>query len=224
GERGRLARFRAGLLSPARALRSRRPPAGAHREHPFQPILEDQLGMEILHLQIMDSGVYERLSGHQSDDFASQDLDALRRGFAPDRVENHSDARGLKIGEVHRDLGQAAGFEIHSHGFDAREAAARSADLLGNGFRYAHLWSVEVDVVGDQKLARSDYRRARRGVQSSLPELRTKVRLALGIGEDFLADAFKLPAPDVLEVAPLGPARRRFVKVSGNLEPSPRLF
>ena len=51
-----------------------------------------------------------------------------------------------------------------------------------------------------------------------------KIRFARGVGGDFCANAFKLPATDVLQILPLRRGRCRFVEINRNLITLPNLF
>ena len=83
-------------------------------------------------------------------------------------------------------------------------------DLLGD----VDVGRIQEDVVGNQKLARADDRRAGRGMHAGLAE----IGLARGIGRNVGADAFELAAANILQVLAFGRGGGGFVKIDRDLE------
>src|SRR5580658_4744896 len=113
--------------------------------------------------------------------------------------------RLLEVGQVHRNLRQPAHQE--SRTLHKAQSAIREAHRLGNLLRNLHIRSVQENVVGDKKLARSDDCSPRRRMHSSL----AKIRLARRIGRDISPYTLELSSADVLQILPLRRGRRYFV-------------
>ena len=128
------------------------------------------------------------------------------------------DGRLLEVGQVHRDLGQAAHQE--SRALHKAHAAVREAHGLGDFLGDIDVGRVEEDVVGDQKLARADHRRARRGMHARL----AKIRTARGVGGDLGADAFELAAANILQALAFRSSGGGLVEINGNLKALPDLL
>ena len=180
--------------------------------HRGQAVFQDERGIEIFDLQKPFRGLLQGLLRNQSYDLAGNGNDSVAGGFALHVFEDAVDGSLLEVGEVHRDLGHAAHQE--SGALDEAQAAGRKAhgfrDFLGN----ADVGRIQEDVVGDQKLARSYYGCAGRGMHAGLAE----IGLARGIGRDFVADAFELAAANVLQILTFGRGCGGFVKIDRDLE------
>lgn len=75
------------------------------------------------------------------------------------------DGGGLVVGEIHGNLGEAAGVEHDAHGLKVGEAAGAGADLAGDGLGDFEVGSFEVDVVGDEEFTGADDGGAGGGVE-----------------------------------------------------------
>ena len=100
--------------------------------------------------------------------------------------------RLLEVGEIHGNLREAAHKE--SCALYIAESTAGKSHCLGDPLGKIHIRSIQEHIVGNEKLTRSHYRRARRGVDSRI----AKIRPSRGIRRDLVANALKLPAADVL--------------------------
>jgi hypothetical protein len=122
------------------------------------------------------------------------------------------DGRLLEVGQVHRDLGQAA--HQKAGALDEAQAAARKTHGFGDFLGDLDVGRIQEDVVGNEKLARAYDRGSGRGMHARLAE----IGLARGIGRYFGADAFELAAANILQVLAFGSGRGGFVKVDRDLE------
>ena len=160
------------------------------------------------------------LLGNQSDNFARgrTGRDAVTGCFTLDHFKDAVDGRLFKVGKVHRNLRltayqeACAFYEAHSavgeaHGF---------RNFLGN----VDVGSAEEDVIRNQKLARSHHGGACRGMDARV----TKIRAARGIRGDLCADAFELPAANVLEALSFRSSGGGFIQIDGNLKALPDLL
>ena len=128
------------------------------------------------------------------------------------------DRRLLEIGEIHRDLREAA----HQKAGTLYEAHASAGKAYGLGdlFRDIDVRGVKEDVVGNQKLARSYHGCASGGVNPRF----AKIRPPNGISANFSTNPFELSAANVLKPLPFRRPGRGFVKVYGNLIALPDLL
>src|SRR5208337_2034082 len=124
----------------------------------------------------------------------------------------------LKVGQVHGNLGQTAHQE--SGALHKAQTAIGETHGLRDFFRDLNVGRVEEDVVSDEKLARAHDGCARCRMHAGL----AKIRAAGRIGRDLGADAFELPATDVLQILALRRGGGGFVKIDGNLEALPDFF
>src|SRR5208282_2077911 len=128
------------------------------------------------------------------------------------------DGRLFEVGEIHRDLGQAANGK--SCTLDETESAIRKAHGLGDFLRDVDVGRVEEDVVGDEKLARSHDGCSGGGMNARFAE----VGAAGGIGRYLVANAFKLPAANVFQILAFGGGRSRLVEIDRDLIALPDLL
>src|SRR5690348_9790997 len=115
------------------------------------------------------------------------------------------DGRLLEIGEIHRDLSQAAHEETCS--LDEAHSATRKAHSLGDSLRDVDVGRIQEDVVRDKKFAGANNGRASRWMDPRF----SKIWLTRRVGRDIIADAFKLPASDVLKILPFRRSRCCFI-------------
>ncbi len=157
-------------------------------------------------------GLLQGTLGNQADDFAGNGNDSVAGGFALHEFEDAMDGSLVEVGQVHRDLGEAADEEAGS--LDEAQAAAGKAHGFGDFLRDGDIGRIQKDVVGNEKFARADYGRSGGGMDARLAE----IGAARGVGGDFSADAFELAAANVLQILALGSGGGGFIQIDGNLE------
>ena len=193
---------------------ARNPPtATLAAHHGRQAVFKDQRRVEVLHLQEPLGGLFQGQLGDQPDDFARDRHNAVARGLALHELEDAMDGRLLKVGQIHRDLGQAAHQE--SRALDVAQPAGGEAHRLGNLLGDGHVGRVQEDVVGHQRLARADHRGSGGWVHARLAE----VGFAGGVGGDLVANALELAAANVFKILPFGRGGGGLVEINRNREP-----
>lgn len=165
----------------------------------------------------MGGGLGEGGGGHESNDFAAGDGDSEFGCFVLDGRKDGVERGDFKIGEVHRDLGHAAGMEHHAHRFDVRQATRGCADAAGDLFSDGKVSGLEVDVVGQQVFAGADDCCSGSWVKRGTTEVRVTGR----IGKNGLAEGFKATLANDFEAFALGTEGGGFVEVDGNLQLCP---
>src|SRR5437763_4535330 len=104
------------------------------------------------------------------------------------------DRRLLEVSQIHGNLRQTPHQETSA--LYEPQSSTGKAHCFGDLLRDIYIGGVQKDVVGDQEFARTDDRGACGGMHPRLAE----VGLARRVGGDVRTDAFKLAAPDVLEI------------------------
>src|ERR1700687_2541027 len=118
----------------------------------------------------------------------------------------------FEIGQVHRNLGQAAHQE--SGALDKAQPATRNAHSFRDFFGNVNVRRIQEDVVGNQELARTDDGCAGRGMHARFAE----IGRARGIGRYVGTDAFELAATSILQVLALGGSCGGFIQIDRDLE------
>src|SRR4051812_7764990 len=119
-------------------------------------------------MQIMSVGSLQRGGRDHADQFAANDFNATPPAALGDGFENRMEGRDLEIDEVDRDLNLTARGKRETHRLDRAQASVRFADL--SRYRPCHfrIGGAQVDVPGDEELARPHNADAR-GRMAALP-------------------------------------------------------
>ena len=136
----------------------------------------------------------ESRQGRKADDLASDDFDSVAFRFHPDCFQYTVDWVFPVVGNVHRNLDNSLVFELYSACLDGLEAASRLADGARDSVRHVDIIRSEIDVVGDQREARTDGGDDGGGMDSTL----AKVGLPIG-DQQLVCHTIELQAPDVIE-------------------------
>ena len=123
--------------------------------------------------------------------------------------------RLFEIRQVHGNLRQTAHSEPRA--LHIAEPPGRLAHGFGDFFGNADVGRIQENVVSDQRFARANYSRPRRGMQSRLAKIRPARRIRL----DLFPQTLKLSAPDVFQILALRRRCRRLVQIHGHLEALP---
>src|SRR5438874_12066261 len=102
----------------------------------------------------------------------------------------------LKVGEIHRDLGQAAHEEARA--LDETHATAGEAHGLSNLLCDLDIRCVQENVIGDQELSGAHDRRTGCGMNACFANIGASCR----IGPDFGTNSFKLSPSNILQTLP----------------------
>ena len=200
----------------------------------------DQLGLgdadgALLLAQEIAAGLEQRLQRHQADQLGAGHAQAAFGGLAASLVEGHMHRRHGEIGQIDRDLGDAIFLDEppdRLHGLQtARDGHGRAggvfddlalrvllrpaglADVKGHGVGAPGRGGVEVDVVGDQEVARPDDRGAASGVKGRRAEVGFPLRQ-----QDLLGEALVFAGADHGEAAPDRVGLRRLIKIDRQVE------
>ena len=144
-----------------------------------QLVLEHLLGAEPLELQIELRGLRQRRRGHQADDLALEHADAVARGFALDRLRRRGRSAssrswsGSSTPARCRDPARAMPIALTKRK-PPLLMRMRAGDLL----RDIEPIGGEIDVVGDERHARADDRRAGGRMRLRRAEVRRSIRAA----------------------------------------------
>src|ERR1700691_343317 len=122
-----------------------------------------------------------------------------------------ADGGAGEVGDVHGDLGLAVGG--NAHGFDAGQASAGLADILGDGAGYGDFRGVEVEVEGDEEAARAHSGGSGGGMERGTADVGPARRFA----KHCIAQAFKLAAADLFEHCAVRTGGGGFVEIDGDL-------
>ncbi len=194
-----------------------------------------QTGRTALSSQVVVPGCEERVSRDEADELAAGDAQAAARRLPPYLLEGLMRRRLLEVHEIDGHLRAPELGNEPADGLRGRQRARRLeglarlvaqdlsvgpapgaaglADVERDVVRELAVARVQVDVVGDEKRARADGRRARPRVEGRRPEVGRPGRvLETGF------EAFVLALSHVGEIAPLGPAGGRLVEVDRNAE------
>ena len=172
----------------------------------------------------MVSGGQQRLPRNQADELASRDAQAQLRRFFAGRIEDLVKGRHFVIRQIDRNLRAPEFLDVPADGATLFEAArdvrgravgslcrlAGLAERLGDRVGEFLVSRVQVDVVRDQELARSDDRGAGSGVESARAEVGGERRILELFGERLV-----LPLADVGQRPPLRARRCGLVEVDG---------
>ena len=120
-----------------------------------------------------------------------------------------------EVGDVHADLGAAVG--EYADGLDPVQTTVGGADVAGDGPGGGDVGLVEMDVVGDQKAARSDDT----GSGSFMEFGTADVGAAGGVALDGIAEALKLAAANIFKLDTVWPGGRGSVEVDGDAVATP---
>src|SRR5579864_6065511 len=128
------------------------------------------------------------------------------------------DRRLFEVGQVHRDLGQAAHQE--SSALYESHSTARKAHRLGDFLGDFDVWRVQENVIGNQEFARADDGSPCGRMDAGFANVRT----ARGIGGDLGADAFELSAANIFQALAFGNSGGGLVEINGDAESLPDLL
>src|SRR5664280_3439363 len=128
---------------------------------------------------------------------------------ASDVYKRQVHGRLFEIGEIDGHLRDVPRGQHHTHGFHVAEAAAGETDGLGDAFSNGDVGRIQIDVVGDQKLARA----GDGGAGGRVADGVANVRIARRNGSHFAHQRLELAAADVLQVDAFAAARGSLVEV-----------
>src|SRR6185503_2694339 len=180
------------------------------------PVLEHHVRREVAELHMARGSIEECTFGHEPDDLAPRRAHTLRGRLHLHHVEGAKQGRLLGVHEVH----QYKRLPIHleAQRLDVAQSAGGVAHRLRDVLRYLEIrGGTEVDVVGDEKGARSDGDGARGRMNAS----GAKVGDAIRIGTNLIAQTLELTTAHVGEVLAIGTRRRPLVEKHRDLERAP---
>ena len=130
--------------------------------------------------------------------------DAVTLCLTPNSFDDAGDRRIVEVREVHRDL--RASINEQTETLDVTQTAGGMANGFGNFLGDADIIGGEINVEGDQRIARTD------DSGSGCAKLRgSKIGGAVRIGFNFSFETFVLSLADIFEIGTLETRCRRFI-------------
>src|SRR5438270_8845556 len=121
----------------------------------------------------------------------------------------------VEVGDVHTDLRAAVGDD--ADGFDAVETSVGGSDIASDRASRGDVGSLEMNVVGDEKAARSDSAGSGGLVEVGAAD----IGAAGGIAAGGVAQAFELTAAHVFELNAIGTGGGGSVEIDGDTVAAP---
>src|SRR5207245_11078492 len=107
--------------------------------------LQGLIAMEPGELEVLGSGIDQRVERHESDDLALRDYDDFFRRERADGLEGLGERRLAVIHHVHRDLDEPAIREFESFRAYGRQSSVALSNGLRDSFRDAEIRRPEFD-------------------------------------------------------------------------------
>ena len=138
---------------------------GRSGQSSLQAVFQHLVRRKIFQLQKKIGGHLEGFLGNQADDFTSHRSSAVAFRFALDHFIYAMHRRVFEIGEVDGNLREIPRLQGDAHRFDVAQTTGGKTNGFGNFVGDGNVRGVEVDVVGDEELARADDGGSRGGME-----------------------------------------------------------